>query len=443
MEDPTTLNHGVRANDPAHWPREQGAIREPIVEHRLGPDVASSGGSARKLGLRHRRLRISASESWPPEPAAPTSVARERFEHALTQLCPADHARSLAAPILESAERFAIDPFLLAALTYQQTRCDARHADAYGIGVTRIDPEKLEHKIRGGMYRYRRPDRPGHLVPIEIPVGRYPFTRRALRAPGPNLYFAAAQLRALSEQCPAIDHRFGGVSHRHFVSHVAWEDRVRATSFEDEILIARRRLLDYYAPRTRKMEARVGNVALASPLDGAPRSMMGVIGELRDGGRRIHLGIDLDGARGEPVRAMAAGIVTFAGVDLRARGLTPLDPLHAREVPPAAMGPRGLFVRIAHADGVESLYAHLDRYEVQVGQSVRAGQALGEVGRTGMQASDSHLHLGLFVDGIAIDPGPILEAYAVRAAPLNPPPPVREEWKSAVRGSSEIQSPVR
>jgi hypothetical protein len=396
-------------------------------------------GAARKLGPRPRRLRVSARESWPPEPVAPTRASRERFEHALSLLCPtADHARSLAGPILESAEQFAIDPFLLGALAYQQTRCDARHGDAYGIGVTGTDPEKLGRHIRGGMYRYRRPDGSGRMVLIELPVARYPFTRRALRAPGPSLYFAAAHLRVLSEQCPAIDRRLEGVPHRHFVSHIAWDARVRATSFEDELLIARRRLLDYYAPKTRKMEARVGDVALASPLDGAPRSMMGVIGELRDGGRRIHLGIDLDAARGEPVRAMAAGVVTFAGVELRARGLIPLDPSRAQEVPPASMGPRGLFVRIAHADGVESLYAHLDRYEVQVGQSVRAGQPLGEVGRTGMQASDAHLHLGLFVDGIAIDPGPILEAYAVRAAPLHPPASVRAEWGSMERGSPEL-----
>jgi murein DD-endopeptidase MepM/ murein hydrolase activator NlpD len=75
------------------------------------------------------------------------------------------------------------------------------------------------------------------------------------------------------------------------------------------------------------------------------------------------------------------------------------------------MGPRGLFVEIDHGNGVVSLYAHLASYAVQVGDQVKAGQRLGEVGRTGIRDSGAHLHFGLFQHGEVLDPLEHLAAY--------------------------------
>jgi Peptidase family M23 len=343
-------------------------------------------------------------DDWPAEPGAPGSVVPERFEEALAQLCPEpERGSALAAPILESASEFGVDPFLLAALVYQQSRCRERHAGAYGVGLT---------SIQLGMHRRHIYDR-GHR---RDPPIRYPFTPRALRAPRANLHLAAALLNAIERQCPTIDTRFRSVPHRHFVSHFVWGDQVRGTRSEDEILIARRRLIHYYAPYAappRKLAEGAGPIALSSPLDGAPRLVMGVIGDPRDGGRRIHLGIDLAADGGEPVRAMADGVVEFAGIDRHQVGLFPLTPAEAERARGEPMGPRGLFVRIVHGDGVETLYAHLARYGVRIGQSVRAGELIGQVGRTGMQASEAHLHLGVFVDDLPVDPWPLVRPYAV------------------------------
>ncbi|UCH28849.1 MAG: M23 family metallopeptidase, partial [Myxococcales bacterium] len=75
------------------------------------------------------------------------------------------------------------------------------------------------------------------------------------------------------------------------------------------------------------------------------------------------------------------------------------------------MGPRGLFVKIDHGDGVVSLYSHLASYDVKVGDRVEAGQRVGEVGRSGIRDSGAHLHFGLFHDGKVLDPLDHLSAY--------------------------------
>ena len=72
---------------------------------------------------------------------------------------------------------------------------------------------------------------------------------------------------------------------------------------------------------------------------------------------------------------------------------------------------RGLFVEIDHGKGVVSLYAHLESYDVQIGQEIEAGQQLGVVGRTGVHDSAPHLHFGLFKDGEVLNPLDHLAAY--------------------------------
>jgi hypothetical protein len=95
--------------------------------------------------------------------------------------------------------------------------------------------------------------------------------------------------------------------------------------------------------------------------------------------------------------------VIAAGAD---HGPGPLDvvpPVNAFRL--TRLGPRGLAVEIRHArGGLRSIYAHLSSYKVRVGQRVEAGDLLGYVGRTGMQASTAHLHLGLFRGRVPLDP---------------------------------------
>ena len=101
----------------------------------------------------------------------------------------------------------------------------------------------------------------------------------------------------------------------------------------------------------------------------------------------FHDGIDIAAPAGRPVKAIAAGKVIFAGT----------YPDGAR------------VVRVKHADGSISLYAHLGQgLDVKKGDKVAAGQQLGVVGTTG-HVTGPHLHLELLVDGKDADPLPVLE----------------------------------
>jgi murein DD-endopeptidase MepM/ murein hydrolase activator NlpD len=99
-------------------------------------------------------------------------------------------------------------------------------------------------------------------------------------------------------------------------------------------------------------------------------------------GRYFHAGIDLTAPRGTPVRAAGPGRVVWAGV--RAGGW-------------------GRLVTIAHSTGVRSMYAHLSRIEVRVGQRITAGARIGRVGASG-RATGPHLHFELRLRGAAVDP---------------------------------------
>lgn len=100
-----------------------------------------------------------------------------------------------------------------------------------------------------------------------------------------------------------------------------------------------------------------------------------------------HRGVDYAGAIGSPVIAPAAGRVALVGTV--AQGFK----LH------------GNTVGIDHGQGVTTIYLHLSRILVKEGEMVRAGQVIGAVGATGA-ATGPHLHWGLYVQGLSVDPAP-------------------------------------
>ena len=101
----------------------------------------------------------------------------------------------------------------------------------------------------------------------------------------------------------------------------------------------------------------------------------------KTGVKTFHHGIDLAGTWQENVRATAPGTVVFAG----------------RE------GSFGKVVRIEHEFGVSTLYAHLARITVSVGDYVAENTVIGKMGNTGRSAG-AHLHYEIQVDGQSIDP---------------------------------------
>lgn len=99
----------------------------------------------------------------------------------------------------------------------------------------------------------------------------------------------------------------------------------------------------------------------------------------------FHPGIDIADAKGVPIHAMAAGIVTYAGVD----------------------GGYGMLVRIADGNGRTTYYGHTSKILVSVGQLVRKGQRIALVGSTG-RSTGPHLHFEVRQNGDPVNPAPYL-----------------------------------
>lgn len=115
-------------------------------------------------------------------------------------------------------------------------------------------------------------------------------------------------------------------------------------------------------------------------------------GSTQEDKREVHHGVEFYNPQGTPVLAAAEGVVVFAGDDA-----LPLPPGEGRgEGGPLAWVPAfyGNVVVLEHWLGGEAfytLYGHLHRVGVSVGQRVAAGEPIGEVGATGT-AIGSHLH---------------------------------------------------
>ena len=97
---------------------------------------------------------------------------------------------------------------------------------------------------------------------------------------------------------------------------------------------------------------------------------------------KFHYGMDFTAPRGTPIYASGDGRVTRA--DNTASGY-------------------GNHIRIDHGYGYESLYAHLYKYNVRTGQTVKRGDLIGFVGSTG-RSEAPHLHYEVFKDNERINP---------------------------------------
>ena len=106
------------------------------------------------------------------------------------------------------------------------------------------------------------------------------------------------------------------------------------------------------------------------------------------GGRRQHKGVDLAAPIGTPIHVPMAGVVISSGP---ASGF-------------------GMWVRVQHGDGTITVYGHINRSLVQVGQRVAAGQVIAETGNRG-QSTGPHLHIGVMQNGVYVNPKPWLDAH--------------------------------
>jgi len=97
-----------------------------------------------------------------------------------------------------------------------------------------------------------------------------------------------------------------------------------------------------------------------------------------------HRGIDIDGfgRYGATISAAASGTVVLAAYQDYGYGN---------------------YVIIQHADGSQTLYAHLSEIWVSLGQYVTQGQGIGALGSTGY-STGPHLHFEVHIGGVQVDP---------------------------------------
>ncbi|TLS50606.1 peptidase M23 [Paenibacillus antri] len=101
---------------------------------------------------------------------------------------------------------------------------------------------------------------------------------------------------------------------------------------------------------------------------------------------------------------------THTGMDIGAPGGTTIVAAASGEVVLAQWyGGYGNCIIIEHKDGFRTLYGHIRNggIKVKVGDTVDAGQKIAEVGSTG-SSTGNHLHFGVYVDNVAVDPDPYL-----------------------------------
>ena len=100
------------------------------------------------------------------------------------------------------------------------------------------------------------------------------------------------------------------------------------------------------------------------------------------GTSNFHRGIDIAAPSGTPVGAARSGTVTYAGWSNQGYGN---------------------LVKVRHAGGAETWYAHFSSIAVSVGEHVSQGEIVGRVGSTGL-STGPHLHFELHEAGRALDP---------------------------------------
>ncbi len=101
----------------------------------------------------------------------------------------------------------------------------------------------------------------------------------------------------------------------------------------------------------------------------------------------MHTGLDMAVPVGTPVYAATSGKVV--------------------SVSPGWSGGYGNLLKISHADGVETWYAHLSEFDVSPGDLVGPGAQVARSGNTG-SSTGPHLHFEVRVNGTPRDPAPFL-----------------------------------
>lgn len=123
------------------------------------------------------------------------------------------------------------------------------------------------------------------------------------------------------------------------------------------------------------------DLMFANPVEGIPTTSFGSRRIINNQAKNPHSGMDIAAETGTLVRAGMSGKVVLA------------DPFYYS----------GNMVAIDHGQGLISMYAHLSKISVKIGDDVQTNDVVGEVGSTG-RATGPHLHWTVKLNNAAVDP---------------------------------------
>jgi murein DD-endopeptidase MepM/ murein hydrolase activator NlpD len=150
-----------------------------------------------------------------------------------------------------------------------------------------------------------------------------------------------------------------------------------------ERIFAEREIID--AALNNWRETQLDDVSLQVPVGGRRSSSFGLRRFFNDQPRSPHKGMDIAAISGTEINAPMSGVVSATG-EFYFNGNT---------------------VIIDHGQGFISLYCHLNEIDVNVGDLVSTGTAIGKVGATG-RVTGAHLHFATYLNGAAVDPALLL-----------------------------------
>ncbi len=134
--------------------------------------------------------------------------------------------------------------------------------------------------------------------------------------------------------------------------------------------------------------------------------------------QQVHLGFDLSDTANAPVHVANDGRVVWAD----------------------DLGIYGNCVVVDHGYGLQSIYGHMNRFDVKVGDMVKKNQSLGVAGATGL-AGGVHVHFSMQVDGVQVNPREWWDEHWIHDRIMSKLDPNQAQAKSATTEAAVTSQP--